>query len=153
MNLPCRILYAEDEDSLRDIICELLTSEGFDCTGVPDGFEAKELLQHQAFDLLITDFNMPKMNGADLLFWCRNNGIHIPVIFMTANVERLPQEEMALGDCCASLLQKPVSFDVLLASIEHAQRRNHDFECHGKVHAADGPGTDKIFPGQQYLEL
>ncbi len=147
------ILFAEDEDSLREIFTELLRSEGYECLEARNGEEAIEVLKaHPKVDLVLTDFNMPKLNGTQLLFWCRQNDFHMPFIFMTANVERLPIEEMALGDCCSSMLQKPVSFTQLLEEIERAKVRNHDFECHGKAFNPELDPVKKDFPGQQYLD-
>ncbi len=81
-----KILYAEDDDSLREVIVELLSSEGIECVPVRDGQEAVAKLRNESYDLIITDFQMPVMNGADLLFWCRKNNIHIPFIFISAAI-------------------------------------------------------------------
>lgn len=142
-----RILYAEDEEILREIITELLVGEGYDCVSVRNGQEAKDKLTQMDFDLVITDFQMPVMNGAQLLMWCRENHKHMPVIFLTANLERLPIEETVLKDCCTSVLHKPIAFDLLLSAIDEAGRRNHFFECEGKIHSKD---SKEGFPGQHY---
>jgi DNA-binding response OmpR family regulator len=69
------------------------------------------------------------MNGVELLNWCRNEEIYLPVIFITANLELLPDEKLALKDCCSALMQKPIDFDELLLAIESAKKRNHDRDC------------------------
>jgi CheY-like chemotaxis protein len=146
-----KILYAEDEADLRDITEELLVSEGYHCTAVADGLEAMNRLQEQNFDLLITDFQMPNMDGALLLLLCRQIGRHMPVIFISGNRERLPIEELALQDCCASLLHKPLAFDDLLRAIEKARYRNHEYDCHGRAFNPRVDGHTGIFPGQHYI--
>lgn len=146
-----RILYAEDEPDLRDITRELLLSEGLHCVAVNDGLEAMHRLQQQDFDLIITDFQMPNMDGALLLFWCRQTGRHMPVIFISGNRSRLPIEDLALQDCCASLLYKPVAFDDLLRAIEHAKSRNHEYECHGRAFDPKVDLNARVFPGQHYF--
>lgn len=147
-----KILWVEDEDSLREVMCELLRSEGFHCTPANDGVEAQKLLREEKFDLLISDFNMPNMDGAHLLFWCRQNDLHMPVIFVTATVERLPLEELAINDCCSSMINKPFSIEVLLEEIRNARSRSHDFNCKGETVPLNRGDYQNDFPGQHYLK-
>lgn len=55
-----RILYVEDDTSLRDVITELLRGEGHDCTAAADGIEAIAYLESEKFDLLISDIRIPR---------------------------------------------------------------------------------------------
>lgn len=151
MDSTYKILWAEDEETLRDVMCELMRSEGFHCTPVEHGLKAKELLQNEKFDLLVTDFRMPEMDGAHLLFWCRQNDYHIPVIFITAAVEREPIEELALQDCCCSLIRKPCGVEDLLREIEKARKRRHEFSCKGKTIPLNHGDYQNNFPGQHYI--
>jgi CheY-like chemotaxis protein len=128
-----KIILAEDETSIREILTELLIDEGYDCVPAADGFIASEKLKNETFDLLISDFRMPRMNGAQLIKWCRDNNIQVPVIFITANLELFPEEKLALNDCCALLLQKPIDFNHLILSIENAATRNHQVSCEATV--------------------
>lgn len=152
MGSEYRILYVEDDNYLREVITELLRGEGLECTSAADGIEAIRCLETQKFDLLITDIRMPRMDGTQLLIWCRKNCFHFPVIFITANDELLPIDHVALKDCCASLLKKPVGLDVLLRAIEAAKAREHNFHCLGKTYNPDSYQTKKDFPGQHYKE-
>lgn len=124
-----KILIVDDEKDIREILIDLLSGEGFECTTASDGKEASEILGRKPFDLLITDFRMPHMDGPELLNWCRNNDIHFPVIFVTGNLELLPKEKVALKDCCAGILRKPLAFNELLIAIDDARNRNHHREC------------------------
>lgn len=146
-----KILYVEDESTLRTITSELLSLEGFDCRQAMDGIEAQAMLEAEEFDLLITDFRMPRMDGSELMIWCRKNHKHLPVIFMTGAQELLPIERTVLNDCCASVLVKPVSFDSLLEAIRDAMERNHEFECKGKFFRIHDSNQLKDFPGQHYF--
>lgn len=62
-----RLLVADDEWSAREVIKNILTSEGFDVTTVGDGAEAIALLDSEPFDLIITDLKMPKTDGIAVL--------------------------------------------------------------------------------------
>ncbi len=124
-----RILIVDDESVIREIFTDFLSGEGYSCTEAADGDEAVKILKKEKFDLLISDFRMPNMNGAELLQWCRDNNIHFPVIFITGNPELLPIEKIALKDCCAALLSKPVALEKILVAIEDAKKRNHQRLC------------------------
>lgn len=115
-----RILVVEDEHTLRGLMVEILQGEGYTCFEASHGLAAIEILNNEPIDLLITDFRMPYMSGVELLEWCRIKKLHFPVIFITANVDLLPKEEMALSDCCAELLNKPVGMFELLDAITKA---------------------------------
>ena len=147
-----KILWAEDEDILREVMCELINGEGFDCIAVANGQDAKNLLEKEHFDLLISDFQMPELDGAHLLFWCRERKLHLPVIFVSATVDRTPEEELVLKDCCTSMIHKPFSVEVLLEEIRKASKRNHEFECKGKTIPVSEADFMNSFPGQQLIE-
>ncbi|MBA2404162.1 MAG: response regulator [Bdellovibrionales bacterium] len=129
MNSNYKILLVEDDSFLRTLLFELLEGEGFQCVQAEDGLAARTILETQHFDLLITDFRMPRMDGSELLEWCRKSKIHFPVIFLTANTELLPKEKLSLEDCCAAVLQKPAGLDDILQAIRDAQVRNHNLMC------------------------
>lgn len=129
MTEKLKLLIVEDDESIREILTEMLVDEGFDCVSASDGEKATHILKEATFDVLISDFRMPKMNGTELLKWCRDHGIHLPVIFITANKDLFPEEKLALDDCCAALLQKPIDIDHLITAIEDARSRNHHRHC------------------------
>jgi len=62
-----RILIAEDNDAQREGLRALLERAGFEVTAAPDGAEALEKLRASAFDLLLVDVWMPRMNGLEVL--------------------------------------------------------------------------------------
>lgn len=129
MSIKTKILIVEDDVSIREILKDILIDEGFDCDEAEDGKAASELLEKNKYDVLISDFRMPRMDGAQLLRWCRDHEIHLPIIFITANKELFPEEKLALNDCCAALLQKPIDIDTLIQAIEDAKVRNHHRHC------------------------
>lgn len=143
-----KILYAEDESELNELITEFLTGEGYDLISVKNGLEAQEILRNVTVDLLLADFNMPKLDGAHLLIWCRQNNLHFPVVFMTGAPERFPQEEKALGDCCSTIIHKPCNLSLLVEAIEFSFDKHHDFDCRGEISSVE---SDQHFVGQHII--
>ncbi|RYZ96087.1 MAG: response regulator [Proteobacteria bacterium] len=118
---PMRILIAEDDPGIRESLAELLESEGHLCRQAGDGQHATEILGTENFDILVSDFRMPRMNGVQLLQWCRAKGFSFPVLFITANRELFPMESDALRDSCADLQRKPIHIDEFLNAIHRFQ--------------------------------
>jgi len=80
-----RILIAEDNDAQREGLRALLERAGFEVTAAPDGAEALEKLRASAFDLLLVDVWMPRLNGIELLAQLKNEPQKPKVIVMTAD--------------------------------------------------------------------
>ena len=66
-----KILLADDDEGLRKATKRLLEAHGHDVTDVVDGIEAVNLLQHEHFDLVISDQSMPGMSGLEVLLRLR----------------------------------------------------------------------------------
>ncbi len=64
---PGRIVVADDSDSIRDLLCDYLRSQGHEVVAARDGLEALEIIRSGPFDLLLTDLEMPRANGLQLL--------------------------------------------------------------------------------------
>jgi class 3 adenylate cyclase/CheY-like chemotaxis protein len=64
---PGRIVVAEDDDRIRELLCEYLRSLGHGVVAARDGLEALEIIRSGPFDLLLTDIEMPKANGLQVL--------------------------------------------------------------------------------------
>lgn len=119
-----KILFTEDEPSLRSSFCEFLIESGYDCTAASNGKEAILELENDYYDVLVTDFKMPIMNGGELLNWCRNHGVLIPVIFISASVDLDPDEIAALEQFGTSIIHKPMGLNELVNAIESARRKH-----------------------------
>lgn len=81
-----KILIVDDFAIMRTVIKNLLCNLGYtDIVQVKDGLEATEIMNDYNFDLIITDWNMPNMNGIDLLKYVRGNDKYqqIPVLIIT----------------------------------------------------------------------
>jgi DNA-binding NtrC family response regulator len=80
-----RILVVDDEDILRDAICEALQRNGHDVVGSPDGDEALERISTETFHVVITDLKMPGKDGMEVLEETRRLLPETPVILITAH--------------------------------------------------------------------
>jgi CheY-like chemotaxis protein len=81
-----RILVADDASDIRDVISMILERAGHDVVAVPDGAAAFDLHQQVEFDLIISDFSMPVLDGLELTRRVRANGRStIPILLVTAS--------------------------------------------------------------------
>ncbi|MGE5124717.1 MAG: response regulator, partial [Betaproteobacteria bacterium] len=79
-----RVLVVDDDAHSRDAVARLLTEEGYDATVAGDGEEASGLLVSWHPDLVLTDLNMPRLDGRGLLARVRAQLPQIPVIVVSA---------------------------------------------------------------------
>jgi DNA-binding NtrC family response regulator len=80
---PKKILVADDDEVLRNMLLETLEILGFQVTGVGDGQEALAKVQETNFDLAITDVRMPKLDGLSFLKKAREHQPKLPVVLIT----------------------------------------------------------------------
>lgn len=95
------ILIVEDSATTRALIRAVIEELGeFETVEASSGFEALKILPQQEYDLIITDINMPDINGLELINFVRNNSRynHIPIIIVsTERSEEDKKRGMALG--------------------------------------------------------
>lgn len=123
------VLIVDDVEDFRVLLKNWIGFRGLEAITAEDGRDAIRVLQKERIDLIITDFQMPEMDGLELLEWCRGHNIHVPVIFTSASAVPLERELIALGDCCATRLIKPLNFSILAAALEAAERHDHHRDC------------------------
>ena len=83
-----RILVVDDEPGVREMLTDALTMQGHTVSPAGDGFEALASLRADSFDLVVSDINMPKVDGYQLLERMRGLGDSTPVILLTARGEK-----------------------------------------------------------------
>ena len=79
-----RVLAVDDEEEVRRLISVILGREGYKVTSAENGSVALEHLEREPFDLVITDLNMPEMDGLALLEECRTQYPQTDVMVLTA---------------------------------------------------------------------
>lgn len=120
-----RVLIVDDDELQRQLLAETLAEEGYHTSTAEDGLAALEAIKPFHPDVILTDLNMPRMDGIELITELRRRESSIPVIVLTAfgNVEK------AVGivhDLKAFwFLEKPVKLSVLVPLLERAVAQNH----------------------------
>ncbi len=118
-----RILVVEDEEQLSRIISRVLTQERFDVDVVGDGEAGLDAALTGAYDVIILDRMLPKMDGATVVRELRNEGIQTPVLMLTALAD-LPDRVEGLNAGADDYLGKPFAFEELIARLRALGRRD-----------------------------
>jgi two-component system response regulator MprA len=122
-----RLLLAEDEEALREILCEGLREEGFDVTVAVDGAQALAMVRHDegadgssAYDVLLLDEEMPRFTGRQVVAQLRAEGRMHAALLFSGNLDLTDAERERLG--VGPVLRKPLSLMELSAAIRAAAR-------------------------------
>ena len=113
------ILVVDDEPNYLIILEELLEDEGFEVLTATNGNEALEVAEKADINLIVTDMQMPEMNGVELLFESKKRWPAIPVIMVTAFGE-VDKAVSAMQAGAFNFLSKPFKNDELIANIKKA---------------------------------
>ncbi len=113
-----RILIAQAHDAARDILGALLVQAGYTVQGTRNGREAREEMQRNQFDVVVTDCDMPYFNGRELLAFSRIAWPHIPVIILSEEPAEPSDDVHALG--AYAWIVKPYDTWLLLETIRDA---------------------------------
>jgi two-component system, cell cycle sensor histidine kinase and response regulator CckA len=116
LNHRQHILVVEDDDDIRRLDTEALACAGYKVDAAADGAAAWDVLRFNSYDLLITDYNMPRMSGVELIQKLHTARMTLPVIMASGTIptEKLKRHPWLQID--ATLL-KPYIADELLATV------------------------------------
>ncbi|MGB0911250.1 MAG: response regulator [Nitrospirales bacterium] len=112
------ILIIDDSADIRWMLSDLLESKGYHCEQASNAIDALSTIQNREFDLILTDYQMPKMDGIEFLqnLATMPRASATPVIMITAtSSDALTNTALTAGAC--AVLTKPVHFDKLLFTI------------------------------------
>jgi DNA-binding response OmpR family regulator len=134
-NLHQRILVVDDNRDTRQLSVDVLVGSGYDVEGVTDGAAGWEALQNESYDLVITDNQMPRMTGLEMIEKLRSARMTLPVIMAT---RYLPTHEFVRRPWLKpdAALERPFSTHDLLAAVNKI------------LHADDGNdgARESLFP-------
>ena len=124
-----KILIIDDEPNLRKILEETLSRKGYDVSSFESFEAAKNTLDTEAIDVVITDLQMPGLTGMDVLAYCRQYSPDLPVVMITAfgTIERaVAAMQAGAFDFVLKPFQNEELFRILLKATESRIRRKRE---------------------------
>ncbi|MBW2617186.1 MAG: response regulator [Deltaproteobacteria bacterium] len=134
-----KILVVDDERGIRYLLSDVLSDAGFEVSMAKDGQESLDQLEDNRFDLVITDINMPRLDGIEMLKRMKMAGRKEKVIIMTANLLDLKFEEAEVPHVVTQL-QKPFRIDSFLDMVIATVKNGKHIPGMGPRQTAAGGG-------------
>ena len=147
-----RVLFAEDNDNLREVVSDYLEDKGYSVAAVKDGALAWEVFQENKYDLILLDVMMPNMDGFELCKLIRQKE-NVPILFLTA---RIKEEDQLRGYRLGAddYILKPFSLPVLYAKCQVIlERNNHVGECIEIHNIKLNPTQGKVMVNDKEIKL
>src|SRR3990172_2656865 len=118
------ILVVDDCRTTRKIVSLFLSNAGFKTIAAGNGVEAIEKLVSSVVDIIISDLNMPQMDGAGLVEWVRSNPTYrnIPFIILTTENDNLRKSEL-IHKGASAFLSKPITKENLVEEVTRISER------------------------------
>jgi two-component system response regulator FlrC len=113
MNDVARVLVVEDDDTLREALCDTITFGGYQAVAAGDGVEALTHMERESVDMVISDVQMDRMDGHRLLREVRSRQPSLPFVMITAHGS-VRDAVAAMRDGATDYLLKPFEAQVLL---------------------------------------
>ena len=117
-----RVLVAEDDPGLRDVLVLGFEDQGYQVDAVERGDDAIDQLRWYEYDVAVIDWRMPGAEGIDVVAWARRNNRPTALLMLTAR-DAPPDRIRGLDTGADDYLVKPFDFGELLARIRALQRR------------------------------
>ncbi|MEL7487789.1 MAG: response regulator, partial [Pseudomonadota bacterium] len=124
---PAKIMLVDDDPVMRELAGAKLAGAGYDVAYANNGAEALESLGRDRFDLVISDLDMPVMDGFELTKTVRDSRFYgdLPVIVITGS-ESKNAVERAFASGATSFLTKPVNWTLFSHSVQFVLRASED---------------------------
>ena len=121
-----KILFADDEDSILEVVKEFFEYKGHEVITAKNGLEAKKIIEQEQIDCCVTDINMPGMNGLELAEYLRKTDNTIPVVIMTG-YPSIDNTIKTLKNGVVDFLIKPIDLHQLELCINRILRERQLF--------------------------
>lgn len=133
-----KILVVDDSDDTREMMAKLLELESFTVVTAEDGQVGLEVAKVERPDLIITDINMPNLNGIEMIKILRKQRgfVTVPIMAITAYGTTIAAEAIEAGANHATT--KPIEFDTLIKGIKQLLARSKDDD-------ASSNGAGKVY--------
>lgn len=115
-----RILVIDDNDEFREMLTEILKSEGYEVVAAADGKVGLDLYCEDPTDVIITDVNMPEKSGPELIFELKRKSPDAKIIAIsggTVNSEAYLRDIAAFSDI-KHVFSKPINMDEMLRAVK-----------------------------------
>lgn len=147
-----KVLFVEDEPSLRMVICETLTIEGFTVITASDGIMGLEIFSTENIDVVVADIMMPNLDGLEMVTRMRQRNSTIPILFLTAksSVDNVVEGFLAGAD---DYLRKPFSMKELIIRIRALYSRSNAARLRNDTPDIIKIGAYSFDPVSQYLQI
>ena len=122
-----KILVAEDDKALNDLVCAYLRASGYETTACFDGEQALQAFESEPYSMVLTDIMMPKKDGFALAEEVRAQNEHIPILLMSAREDK-PSKLLGYKLGIDDYVVKPFDLDELILKVTALLRR-------AKIHA------------------
>lgn len=127
-----RILVAEDEQSLNDLLQDALRMDGYETISAKHGLEALRLAREEKPDLVILDINMPQVDGFEVLERLRKENNNVPIIVLTARDQK-DDKSIGFGLGADDFVTKPFGLEELLMRVAAVLRRSRNVKPSGNL--------------------
>jgi two-component system OmpR family response regulator len=143
------ILVVDDEVSLAEMVCDALNISGHNAIAAHDGAAALAIVREQRPALIITDVNMPKIDGFELLDRLRKSGNETPVIVLTARTDK---QDLATGFRAGAddFMVKPFVLQELILRVNAVLKRSGGLDDSTNILEC---GPIKIIDDERSVEL
>jgi CheY-like chemotaxis protein len=118
---PLRMLVIDDDPTVREAVCSLLASFGYDCQTAADGRSGLVRFDEGGQDLILTDLVMPEVSGWDVIEAIRQRAPTMPIVLMTALTD--PAVLRRASEWRIPVVTKPFSVQTLRAAVVEALYR------------------------------
>lgn len=112
-----KILIVDDSKDIRDILSKVISLMGFEAAVASNGNEALNLFLTNSFDLVLTDLEMPDIDGWTLALHIKDKSPNTPVVLITGSEKEAVMERLK-GSCIDSILFKPFMLEDIQKTVQ-----------------------------------
>lgn len=117
-----KVLIAEDSSVIQNLTKKILQIQNYEIFSAKNGVQVLSMLEHEDFDIILMDINMPQMDGMECARQIRklsdSKKSSVPIVAITGNAMNYTKEEFQAAGI-NEYLQKPLNFDNLVETVKN----------------------------------